>query len=42
MGSCECCTKPPVLHNRVGEISQLVAEELLASHERPWSTEKVS
>ena len=42
MGSCEYGTKPQVPHNRVGGISQLIAQKLLASHVRPWSTEIVS
>ena len=42
MGSCEYGTKPQVPHNMVGGISQLVAQKLLASHERPWSQEIVS
>lgn len=42
MGSCEYGTKLQVPHNRVWGISRLVAEKLLASHERPWSKEIVS
>ena len=41
MGFCEYGTKPWVPHNRVGGISQLVAEEVLVCHERPRSTELV-